>query len=93
MSVGTKRKMSDEIANQATVSQSHKGSQIKSYTLKVKLDAVKYAELNGNREAARKFNVDVRRICDSKKNKDALTGLSLKPKGKERKTLEGAWRN
>ena len=39
--------------------QSHKGTRIESYTLKFKLHAVRYTELNSIRDVARKFNVDV----------------------------------
>ena len=41
--------------NQAT---SHKGEKITSYPLKFKLDAISFAQINGNRAAERKFKVD-----------------------------------
>ena len=42
--------------------QSHERSKLKGYTRKFKLKAVKYAEVNSNHAATRKFGVDVRRI-------------------------------
>ena len=51
----------NEICEEST-STLHKGEHIRSYTLKFKLDAEQYAELHSNRAAAKKFNVDVRRI-------------------------------
>ena len=40
--------------------------------------------------AARKFGIDVRWVLEWKKNKEALIGLSLKPKGKEQKNTRRA---
>ena len=45
--------------SETSSSQSHKGSRIKSYMLKFKIDTVKYAEINGNRAAAKK----VQHLC------------------------------
>ena len=78
--------------SETSSSQSHKGSRIKSYTLKFKIVAVKYVEINGNRAAAKKFSVDAKRIREWKTNKQLITELSLKLSGKYRKTLDGAGR-
>ena len=72
--------------------QSHKGEKIKSYTLNFKLEAVKFAELNGNRCAARKFNVDVRRIREWRNKKEQISEQCRKPHGKQRKMLDGTGR-
>ena len=66
------KKMEDSFENHEAT-QSHKGEKIKSYTLNFKLEAVKFAELNGNRPAARKFNVDVRRIREWKNKKEQIS--------------------
>ena len=81
----------NEICEEST-STSHKGEHIRSYTLKFKLDAVQYAELHSNRVAAKKFNVDVRRIREWKTHKTQIREQSMKPNGKKRKTLAGAGR-
>ena len=81
----------NEICKEST-STSHKGEHIRSYTLKFKLDAVQYAELHSNRAAVKKFNVDVRRIREWKTHKTQIREQSMKPNGKERKTLAGAGR-
>ena len=80
--------MEDSFENQAT--RFHKGKRIKSYTLKRKLEAVMYAELHANPPAGRKFNVDMRRICDWRKKKEEISEQNKKSCRKERKTLEGA---
>ena len=49
-----------------------------------------YAELHGNRFAVRKFNVDVRRIREWRKEKEQISEQSKKSCGKKRKTLEDA---
>ena len=52
----------------STQTQSHKGCKLYTtiYTLKFKLEAVKYAESNSNHAAARKYGVDVKRIPECK---------------------------
>ena len=81
----------NEICEELT-STLQKVEHIRSYTLKFKLDAVQYAELHSNRTAAKKFNVDVRRICVWKTHKTQIREQSMKPNGKERKALAGAGR-
>lgn len=44
----------NDVCEEST-SSSHEGEHMNSYTLKFKLDAVKYTELNSNRGAAKKF--------------------------------------
>ena len=63
----------------------HKGS----YPAKMKIEAVKYAEINGNRAAGRKYAVDEKRIREWRKNKNKIASLVSMKKGKLRKRLDG----
>ena len=70
-------------------SQSHSGKKIASYCTKFKLEAVQFAEeCNSNRQAAKKFNVDRKRIREWRQNKSKLESVGS---GK-RKRLEGGGR-
>ena len=40
----------------------HKGKKLHSYPAQMKVEAVKYAEINGNRAAGRKYPADEKRI-------------------------------
>ena len=48
---------------------SHKGKKLRSYPAKMTIEAVKYAEINGNRAAGRKYAVGEKRIREWRKNK------------------------
>lgn len=75
------RKQND-ISEESTF-QSHEGARTKkSYTLKFKSDAIKYAELSSNRAAAKKISVDVKQIREWKTNKTRISEQSIKPKRK-----------
>jgi len=47
---------------------SHKGEKVKSYSLEFKKQVVECAVNNSNREAARKFSVEERRIREWREN-------------------------
>ena len=47
-----------------TITASHKGNKLKSFTLELKLDAIFYTKTHSNRTAAMMFNVDERRISE-----------------------------
>ena len=69
---------------------SHKGKRVRAYSAAFKLDVLAYAQDNSNRAAARKFDVDERRVREWKKNKIEITALANRKNGKTRKRLDGA---
>ena len=71
---------------------SHKGEQRRSFTLTLKKRVVEYAINNSNREAARKYNIDDRRVLEWRTNINVLTDTTLKQGGGKRKRLEGGGR-
>lgn len=71
---------------------SHKGKHIHSYTAVFKLTVIKDAEVQGNRAAARKFDVDERRVREWRGNKESLVALSAIPSGTKRKHVDGGGR-
>ena len=52
--------MGDTRANGEEIS--HKGKKIRSYPVKMKIEAVNYVEINGNRAAGRKYGVSEKTI-------------------------------
>ena len=52
--------MDDARTNKEEIS--HKGKKIRYYPLKMKIEAVNYAKINGNRAAGQKYGVDKKRI-------------------------------
>ena len=54
----------------------------------MKVEAVKYAEINGSRAAGRKYAVDEKRICEWRKNTDKIASLMSMKKGQLRKGLD-----
>jgi len=74
------------------VAMSHKGKKISSYTLKFKLEAIAYAELNSINSASKKFNVERKRIREWSKCKESLQSLKKKDQGSKRKRLDGGGR-
>ena len=71
---------------------SHKGGKIHSYTLEFKMNAIRYAEINGNASTGRKFSVDRKRIRDWRATKEKIIELSGKEKGKKKKRCIGGGR-
>ena len=73
---------------EADASQSHVGKKINSYSTEFKLEAVRFAvECNSNYKAAKKFNVDRKRIREWRANQSKLESASCK-----RKRLDGPGR-
>lgn len=68
---------------------SHKGQKIHSYPVKMKIEAVNYAEVHGNRPAGRKYGVDEKRIREWRKNKAKISSLVSLKGSKMRKRLDG----
>ena len=75
------------------ITQSHKGSKVKSYTMEFKLAAIQKAEQFSIRHAAEFFHVDRKRIRKWRKDKDKIVQMSNQVAGKKRKALDGAGRN
>ena len=73
---------------EADASQSHAGKKINSYSTEFKLEAVRFdVECNSTYKAAKKFNVDWKRIREWRANQSKLESASCK-----RKRLNGAGR-
>ena len=71
---------------EADASQSHAGKKINSYSTEFKQEAVRFAvECKSNYKAAKKFNVDQKRIREWRANQSKLESASCKRKG-----LDGA---
>ena len=69
---------------------SHAGKKVTAYTPKFKLKAEQFAkECNSNPHAAKKFNVDRKRIREWRQNKSKLESFGIKGKPKR---LEGRGR-
>ena len=75
--------MDDTRANEEEIS--HNGKKIRFYPLKIKREAVNYAEVNGNRGAGRKYGVDEKRIREWRKNKAKIAALVVLENSKTRK--------
>ena len=73
---------------EADASQSHAGKKINSHSTEFKLEAVRFAvERNSNHKAAKKFNIDRKRIQEWQSSQSKLESASCK-----RKRLDGAGR-
>ena len=73
---------------EADASQSRAGRKINFYSTEFKLEAVRFAvECNSNHKAAKRFNVDRKRIREWRANQSKLDSASCK-----RKRLDGAGR-
>ena len=71
---------------------SHKGEQRRSFTIEFKKKVVEHALRSSNREAARRYDVDERRVREWRTKIDALAGVAQKQGGTKRKRLEGGGR-
>ena len=60
---------------------SHKGKKFRSSLAKIKVEAVEYAKINGNRAAGRKYAVDEKRIREWRKIKNKIASLMSMKKG------------
>ena len=69
-----------------TTTVSHKGNKLRSFTLEFQLDAISYAKTYSDRAAAKKFNVDERRIRELKqKHEDLAITQTKKGAGVQKK--------
>lgn len=73
-------------------SMSHKGKKLQTYSLELKSEAIKYAEIHGNRPASRLFRVDEKRIREWRSKKSEIETLVATSNGKQRKKLRGGGR-
>ena len=71
---------------------SDKGRNVRSFSMTFKFEAIQYAERVSNRASSTKYKVDVMRIREWRKDKDAIEELKAKPKGKHRERLDGGGR-
>ena len=69
---------------------SHKGKEFRSYPAKMEVEAVKYAEINGNRVTGQNYVVDEKRIGKSQKNKNKIVSSMNMKNGQLMKRLQGA---
>ena len=70
----------------------HKGKKFQAYSLEVKNEAIKHAEIHGNRPASRFFRVDEKRIREWRSKKSEIEALIVTKSGKQRKKLTGGGR-
>ena len=67
---------------EADASQSHAGKKVNSYSTEFKLEAVRFAvECNSNYQAAKKFNVDRKRIREWRANQSKLESVVASESG------------
>ena len=71
---------------------SHKGLKINTYSLELKKQAVDYAKCHSNRDAARKYGVDEKRIREWRSKYQEIATKSLEKGGSKRKKLDGGGR-
>ena len=57
---------------EAETSHSHKDCKLKSYNIEYKWNAVVFAVIHGNRAAAKKFGIAVKRVREWRKQKEKL---------------------
>ena len=70
--------MSSEGSKSVADMKSHKGMKVKSYTMELKLQAIKKAEETSNRNAAQFFKVDPKRIREWRQKKRLLQSKKRK---------------
>ena len=66
----------------------HKGEHRRSFTIEFKNKVVEHALRSSNRKAARRYDVDERRVREWRIKIDALTDVAQKQGGTRRKRLE-----
>ena len=79
---------SEKITNKGEIS--HKGKKLRFYPAKMKVEAVKYVVINGNRAAGQKCTVDEKRTRKCWKNKNKIASLMSMKKEQLRKRLDVA---
>ena len=63
------------MAEESLLSTSHKREKLRSYTTDFKLEVVRFAELNGNRAAERKYKVDRKSVREWRGKKQKFEEL------------------
>ena len=71
---------------------SHEGQKVYNYPLKIKIRAIEYAEINGNRAAERKFGVDEKGIQEWRANKEEMISTIGKVKSAQQRPVLGSGR-
>ena len=71
---------------------SPQGDKRRAYTVEFKTTVVKYAQANSGRSAAKKFNVDERRVREWRQQFEALSEIKKKSGGAKKMRLEGGGR-
>ena len=71
---------------------SHKGEQRGSFTIEFKKKVAELALRSSNRETARRYNVDERRVREWRTKIDALADVAQKHGGTKKKIFEGGGR-
>ena len=81
------------MAEESLRSTSHKGENLRCYTTDFELEVVRFAELNGNREAERKYNVDRKSVREWRGEKQKFEELRKSTSaGAKRQRLDGGGR-
>ena len=81
------------MAEESLRSTSHKGEKLRSYTTDFKLEAVRFAELNGNRAAESKYKVDRKSVREWRGKKQKFEELRKSTSaGVKRQRLDGGGR-
>ena len=81
------------MAEESLRSTSHKGEKLRCYTIDFKLEVVRLAELNGNRAAERKYNVDRKSVREWRGGKQKFEELRKSTSaGAKRQRLDGGGR-
>ena len=71
---------------------SHQGEKIQHDSFEIRKRVIAYAEVHGNRPAARHFNIDERRIREWRSKKSEIGGSLASKKGKKRCNVSGGGR-
>ena len=71
---------------------SHKSKKLRSFPLSFKLKVIEEAEMCGNRSAARKYDVDKRRVREWRAKKASISSLRLTKQGQQHKRVDGVGR-
>lgn len=75
-------------------SSSHKGEKVRSYSIDFKLEVIRYAEMNSNHAASKKYKIDRNSIRDWRKKRDKIEELKVERSGgAKRQRLDGGGRH
>ena len=70
----------------------HKGKKVRSYSSELKLEVIRYAEVNSNHAAYRRYKVDQNSIRDLIRKREKIELIKDKSSGAKRKRLDGGGR-